>query len=123
SALLSGYPIGDPVVRESVLFMNEQGEILFADEPIFNAPEGDITLAGENILLSTEGRGNIISDSAIVAPVGSFQAGVAIGTTGAYITTSDNNLVFYDPETGAKTLAELALVGGSGGGTTVINES
>ena len=68
SGLLAGYPLGDPVVKESILFMNEYGEVLFADEPNFSVPQGDITLSGENLYFLTEGRGGAIFDSMIAAP-------------------------------------------------------
>ncbi|PIR64406.1 MAG: hypothetical protein COU63_04930, partial [Candidatus Pacebacteria bacterium CG10_big_fil_rev_8_21_14_0_10_36_11] len=68
SGLLAGYPIGDPVVKNSVLFMNEYGEILFADQPTFSVPEGDLTLSGDNLYFITEGRGGVFSDSLITAP-------------------------------------------------------
>ncbi|MFZ5437698.1 MAG: site-specific integrase, partial [Patescibacteria group bacterium] len=72
SALLAGYPIGDPVIKESILFMNEYGEVLFADEPTFNVPEGDLTLSGNNLYFVTEGLGGAFFDSLIVAPYGYF---------------------------------------------------
>ncbi|KKU17993.1 MAG: hypothetical protein UX28_C0003G0171 [Candidatus Pacebacteria bacterium GW2011_GWA1_46_10] len=75
SQLLDGAPLGNPVINESVLYMNDQGEVLFADEPTFNVPAGNLTLAGENLYFVTEGRGDILADSRIIAPSAIFGGG------------------------------------------------
>jgi hypothetical protein len=160
SELLAGAPLGNPVVNDSVLYMNADGEILFADEPTFNSPEGTITLAGENLYFITEGRGLALFDSPIVAPAAVFggtnlspltliqgdestaplldlrdsegqqlgvideqgrlglgtttpQGLIGLGSNGAYMTASGDDLIFYDAATGTtKTLTELAAAGG-----------
>ncbi|MCC6711137.1 MAG: site-specific integrase, partial [Candidatus Pacebacteria bacterium] len=156
AGLLAGYPIGDPVIKESILFMNEYGEVLFADEPVFSAPEGDITLAGQNLYFTTQGLGGAFFDSLVVAPYGYFggtnnpalvlqsvadateplmiwadannqtkgvidangnigigtanpQGLLGIGDNGAYLSSSDDNLLFYDENSGVLySLSQLA---------------
>ena len=76
SDLLGGVPLGDPVINDSVLYQNEDGEIVFADPPTFNVTQGDLTLAGENLYFVTEGRGSSIFDNLINAP------GAVLGGTG-----------------------------------------